>query len=128
VFPKPSRLVNQCLTMLLHIGAWVEKADPFYDITSHNIYVMSIPNDIPCTTSFSEAYLSCSHIQHQPTFLTKPWARREHSPLVNSLPRTRIRRNVQSVSLLPPFNLYYFVSHSQTEVLLQFNFHSKGAS
>jgi hypothetical protein len=70
---------NQCLTTLLHIGAWAEKADPFYDMTSHNIYVMSILNDISSITSFSEAYPSYSHITHQPTFVTKSWARRDHS-------------------------------------------------
>ncbi|KAE8447350.1 hypothetical protein EG329_010908 [Mollisiaceae sp. DMI_Dod_QoI] len=70
---------NQCPTTLLHIGAWVEKVDPLYDITSHNKYVTNNSNDISSIKSSSGAGLNYSHTAHQQTFVTKPSAHRKPS-------------------------------------------------
>lgn len=77
-FPSWKTSVSQCYYSLEH-----GLRKQIFSIARHpTTYMLWASRQIrqgSSTTSFSGAYLSYSHITHEPTFVTKPWARREHS-------------------------------------------------
>lgn len=77
-FPSWKTSVSQCYYTLEH-----GLRKQIFSIARHPTTYMLWASRQICqgssTTSFSGAYLSYSHNTHQPTFVTKPWARREHS-------------------------------------------------
>jgi hypothetical protein len=99
-----------CPTTLLHIGAWLEKSDPFYYMTSPNMYAMSIQNDLSSITSRSEAFPNDSHTAHQSVSVANSWAgrQRSHSSTISLGPAEDFSNShASTVSLVPGKNLNY---------------------